>query len=223
MLPDDVLEIFGSERTGLSLAMSDIDLRLMSKEAASDTQKNPLPPSRTERYRLLKKLYTLQGSLQEKKDYMLVALRHARYPLISLQDRATGLDVQIVLSNDTSVSRAAMSQYLQEYPYLHELYTVIKTMFDVRVLSDVYHGGFGSYSIFMMIVASLRLSPPEQANAAGGLLNFLKFWGSFDTCSHGVSIEPPMLLDKEAEPVLSDRVKAKIQVCAFPLQSASLI
>ena len=105
-----------------------------------------------------------------------------------------------------------MRDYMVEYPYLRQLYYVVKTIFDVRGLSDVFRGGFGSYSIFMMIVASLRHSPHPRNDAAGGLINFFKFWSSYDTKTKGISIEPTYLFDKASEPVMGDKIKSKIEV-----------
>lgn len=105
-----------------------------------------------------------------------------------------------------------MKGYMAQYPYLCQLYFVVKTMFDVRGLSDVFRGGFGSYSLFMMIVASIRHNPHPRKDAAGGLINFLKFYRSFRTEKLGISIEPVWLFDKSDQPVITDTVKHKLEV-----------
>jgi non-canonical poly(A) RNA polymerase PAPD5/7 len=212
-LPDHVLEVFGSERTGLALATSDIDFRLLRKEHLGEAALSKLPPSPEQRTEAMRDLHHLHWhGLRTHKAYLLSWLRYARYPLISLQDRRSGLDVQIVLSNDTSLSRGFIKQYLEEYPYLRQLYFVVKTMFDVRGLSDVFRGGFGSYSLFMMIVASIKHSPHPRNDAAGGLINFLKFYRNFNTTKHGLSIEPELTFDKAEEAVVTDTVKTKLEV-----------
>ncbi|KAF2819757.1 hypothetical protein CC86DRAFT_334778 [Ophiobolus disseminans] len=211
ILPHHDLEVFGSERTGLALATSDIDLRLLPKERLEDAGPANLPPKpekRTEGWKSLQQLHW-QG-LARHKAYMLVNFRHARYPLISLQDRNSGLDVQIVLANDTSPSREIMKRYMAQYPYLRDLYLVVKTLFDVRGLSDVFRGGFGSYTLFMMIVASIKHSPHSCKDAAGGLINFLRFYRNFQTEGWGISIEPPILFDKKEHRVLTDTTRAKL-------------
>jgi non-canonical poly(A) RNA polymerase PAPD5/7 len=213
VLPEHVLEVFGSERTGLAGATSDIDFRLVTRQKFDDLATAKLPPTSMRRSRALRDLHQLhwRGFLNNV-DYDLVELRYARYPLISLQDRQSGLDVQVVLSNDTSLSRQLMKGYMEEYPHLRQLYFLVKTIFDVRGLSDVFKGGFGSYSLFMMIVASLRHMPHPRNDAAGGLINFLKFYRNLDTTKLGVSIEPVSLFDKKAKHVLTDKAKAKIEV-----------
>ena len=191
VLPKHVLEVFGSERTGIALATSDIDFRLIRRSKLVNPAEAKLPPTPRQRSQAINELRQLYwNNLKMHQAYLLPALRHARYPLISLQDRQSGLDVQIVLSNDTSISRVIMQDYMEQYPYLRQLYYVVKTMFDVRGLSDVFRGGFGSYSLFMMVVASIRHNPHPRNDAAGALMNFLKFWCDFDTSKHGISLDP---------------------------------
>ncbi|KAF2729000.1 Nucleotidyltransferase, partial [Polyplosphaeria fusca] len=208
VLPDMDLEVFGSERTGLAFALSDLDLRLV----ADDEQTATGLPSRNVRNRLNGHLKTLERELRKQTtSYSLVAHRHARYPLVAMQHRSTGLDVQIVLSNDTAQSRDYMNRSMKEFPYLSQLYSVVKTMFDMRGLSDVFRGGFGSYSIFMMIVASLRHSPSIPSDVGQALLHFLEFWERFDTTSKGISIEPAELYDKASTQVISRTAKIKLE------------
>jgi non-canonical poly(A) RNA polymerase PAPD5/7 len=212
-LPDHVLEVFGSERTGIALATSDIDFRLMRREQMEDPALTKLPPTSLQRNALMKDLYQLHHNyLSKHKAYMITVLRHARYPLITLQDRQSSLDVQIVLANDTSLSREIMQGYMEQYPYLRQLYFVVKTIFDVRGLSDVFRGGFGSYTLFMMVIASIRHNPHPRNDAAGGLINFLKFYRDFPTAKKGISIEPVLLFDKKDVAVMTDTAKAKIEV-----------
>ncbi len=210
-LPNYTLEVFGSERTGIALATSDIDFRLAKR--SNETKGNVLPPSPELRSEALRKLHNLKNrAFIKNPGFLLPTIRYARYPLLSMQDRKSGLDVQIVSNNDTIISRQLISGYMADYPYLQHLYYVVKTLMDVRGLSDVFRGGFGSYTLFMMVVASLRHNPHPRDDAAGGLINFLKFWSKFDTEKHGVSIEPVALFDQEAEPVLTATVRAKMKV-----------
>jgi len=206
------LEVFGSERTGLALATSDIDLRLI-RRGDEEYNKSVLPPSAEDRKAMLTGLGEIRKYLRRQKGKHLKAmLRHARYPLISLQDAKSGIDVQIVLANDTSKSRDLIQRYMVEYPYLRQVYFVIKTVFDQRGLTDVFRGGFGSYSIFMMLVASLKLSPEPPTGAADALINFLQFWGHFDVSKSGVSVDPPAVFDKKLVTVMPEKVAAAITV-----------
>jgi non-canonical poly(A) RNA polymerase PAPD5/7 len=212
-LPTYSVEVFGSERTGVAMPLSDIDFRLLSKSDVLDPAQAKFPPSVQERrvgIKTLQKLYK-QGLCKDKA-YLLPSLRQARYPLVTAQDRQSGLDIQIVLANDTSISRVIMQDYMEEIPYLRELYWVVKTIFDVRGLSDVFRGGFGSYSLFMMVVASIKHAPKSPKDSARALVHFLDFWGKFDTTKQGVSIEPAFFFDKAKHPVLTDTQRAKLEV-----------
>lgn len=213
----------------MAFAGSDIDLRLVPKNVMSDAAQSTLPPDPAERARRRWQLTRLHRSLlqRQKKHYILPVLRWARYPLIALQDRSSGLDVQIVLSNDTSTSREYIQHYIQEYPYLPELYSVIKAALDIRGLTDVFRGGIGSYSLFMMIVASLKHNPHPHKDAAGALQNFLRFWGNFNTTSRGVSIEPTEYFEKLQRPVMHEKAIEHIAVNtstrALPLLSLTVL
>jgi non-canonical poly(A) RNA polymerase PAPD5/7 len=225
-LPNHVLELFGSERTGLALPTSDIDLRLTTKEEMEKRTMSGLPPTSTERFALKRDLGKLYGQMRRLNTiYTSVEIRHARYPLISLQDVVSSLDVQIVLSNDTSRSRWFTKKYMEEYPYLRQLYFVIKTIFDMRGLTDVFTGGIGSYSLLMMIVASIRGMPHGNHDAVSGLINFLRFYCDFDYTRTGIQIEPWWIFDKVQHAVLTDKVTKQLRVStpaiSRPLRSAN--
>lgn len=195
-LPHAPLEVFGSGRTGLALATSDIDLRLAAPDHL-DTLGAPQPPRWAVRDQNVKNLKKLHKAFDTSKDFMLVALRHARYPLISMQHRESGIDIQVVCSNDTTASRDWIKKYLDELPGLRAIYTLVKVMFDIRGLSDVYRGGLGSYSIFMMVVASLKLAEnSESDDLAHKFMSFLDFYINLDTYKHGVAVHPPSFFEK---------------------------
>jgi non-canonical poly(A) RNA polymerase PAPD5/7 len=212
ILPGYALEVFGSQRTGLAFAASDVDLRLVPVHVLTDAALAKMPPSSTERSGRFVDLRALFKALRRRhgKDYLLPVLRWARYPLISLHDRASGL----VLSNDTSVSREYMQRYMREYPYLPRLYSTLKASLDVRGLSDVFRGGIGSYSLFMMIVASLKHKPHPRNDAAGALIHFLDFWVHLKAELHGVSIDPPKLFSKSEQVVMHRKALAHVAVSA---------
>ncbi|KAF2445653.1 hypothetical protein P171DRAFT_386352 [Karstenula rhodostoma CBS 690.94] len=214
-LPNHILEVFGSERTGMALALSDIDLRLVKRDLL-DQQASDKPPTPEARRDFLRNLYDLRYKVFDGANnvdaakYISPTLRHARYPLVSVQDRGSGLDVQVVAANDTAKQREFIQRYMKEYPYLRQTYAVIKTMFDQRGLSDVFRGGFGSYPLFMMIVVSLQNQPNQRRDAAGALINFLYYWAYFKTKEKGVSVAPSKYFDKKENPILTDTTRSKI-------------
>ncbi|OAG11389.1 uncharacterized protein CC84DRAFT_1064587, partial [Paraphaeosphaeria sporulosa] len=212
-LPNHILEVFGSERTGMALALSDIDLRLVKRDDL-DQQASDKPPTPEERRDILRNLYDLRykvfDNAKTAAKYLQPTVRHARYPLVGVQDRGSGLEVQVVASNDTAKQREYIQRYMKEYPYIRQTYAVIKTMFDQRGLSDVFRGGFGSYPLFMMLVVSLQQQPNQRRDAAGALINFLYYWAYFKTKEKGVSVSPPEYFDKKENPILTETLKAKL-------------
>jgi non-canonical poly(A) RNA polymerase PAPD5/7 len=211
VVPKAETEVFGSQCTGLALALSDIDIRLVLPALPELSKKR-----RVERdMRALNKLRKALSKLP--RTYSNVAMFHSQFPLISLNQVPTGVQLQIVLAKrDVSRDGKAVAKYMEEYPYLVDLYTVIKTMLAVRGLSDVFMGSIGAYPLFMMIVASLRHNRPTRQDAAGGLVSFLRFWAEFDT-SKGLSIEPTELFDKRANIVGTEKYKSLLRVCCSSL------
>lgn len=171
-----------------------------------------IPPRYAERKRNIRQLESLKANLARSHGYILPTLRYARYPLVGFQDHDSGLDVQVVASNDTSLSRDIMNDYMKQYPYLRQLYILVKVMFEVRGLTDVFRGGFGSYPLFMMIVASIKHHPHRNNDAAGALINFLHFYGTFNTTEYGISIDPVEIFEKAKDPIMSEPVKNKLEV-----------
>jgi DNA polymerase sigma len=127
----------------------------------------------------------------------LCRLRHARYPLITMMHKQSGIDIQVVCSNDTSASRDIIKRYIDADPTLFSLYAVSKVMFDLRGLSDVFRGGLGSYSLFMMIVVALKLKEVRKDAPLGEkLLAILEFYSVYDPYKDALAIEPPSIHPK---------------------------
>lgn len=210
------LDVFGSERNGLALALSDIDFRIVPGSEEGHDPNSNLPPRRSVRRHTERLLYKLKaGFLRDRAVFTFPDIRFSRYPLLSLHHRATTLDVQLVCCNDTSAAQAAIAKYTQEYPQLPQVYAVVRSMLKARDLGETFYGGFGAYPTVMMIIAAFRHTPSVGTDPADGLLAFLSFWSRFDT-SIGLSIEPPTLFDKVAEPVMPDVTRLEILVSPEP-------
>lgn len=200
-------EVFGSQATGLCLATSDIDIRLY-KPADKDLAAAPKPRTRRELNFLMMRLHKALNFRES--DYMMVRLRQARYPLISMVHKKSGLDIQIVAGNDTSHSQQLIKQYLAEYPYLYANYALFKSMLDIRGLTDVYRGGLGSYSLIMMFMARLKSKGLKgqaevsrikngQPLAGKRLMAFLEFYANLDTYKNALSLDSPYSVDKHTD------------------------
>lgn len=199
---------FGSQTTGLAMPMSDIDIRLFPKNFALQLRRNPEynTPGAKE---FLKSMKDILDAVRDHPDFTLVVMHYGRFPLIGATHLQTGLSVQLVASPDTSASRDKIREYLAEWPTLKPLYLVIKTIFDMRKLSDVWLGGLGSYSIFIMVAASLKHNNKPSDPVSKQLLDFLKFYGELDTYAHGVAVEPPTLFKKKSVPSTKAMEEAK--------------
>ncbi|KAK4991421.1 hypothetical protein LTR50_001813 [Elasticomyces elasticus] len=209
------IEIFGSQSTGLATATSDIDFgcsKVSTVDASDDLVEEPAPEvgpeSRfPELAGVLKKLYL---AMQASPVFSSTELRKAKKALVASQHRETGLDVQIVKEPDAGRSQEHVRLYLSEHPSLHALFVLVKTALEVRGLTNVWKGGLGSYSIFMMIVASLKrtaanrktpiLRPKSGARSshatAQEFLDFLDFYADHDYHHFGITVDPPTLFAK---------------------------
>jgi len=202
VLPDYMTETFGSQRTGLALATSDIDIRLYGVQ--DEDSKLNMAPQYKDRRKLSKQIDVLFQHFFEHPDYILVRRRHSRYPLISIQHRASGYDIQIVCSNDTSVSRSLTKGYLESDPDIYPIFALSKVLLDIRGLSDVFRGGIGSYSLFMMIVAALKRKRhfgKSEAGVAIKFVAFLHFYADYampniDPYNEGLAVDPPLSFRK---------------------------
>lgn len=157
---DFEVEPFGSSRNGLGLSNSDIDLRLYQDEGAKDVptwSPKPAPPRWKVRKSNIKALFKLQRVFQNHRDYILGNIRHARYPLLHMQHKLSGIDIQVVLANDTSEQRAWVRSVILRHPGIADIFAVYKTLLDLRGLTDVFRGGIGTYGIFVLILAGLRM------------------------------------------------------------------
>ncbi|KAF2274885.1 uncharacterized protein EI97DRAFT_421556 [Westerdykella ornata] len=201
------LELFGSERSGLALPLSDIDFRVLQPDIEGFDLNDNIPSKRRISKRTKRLLDTLKFRfLKDETHFKTPAIHIFSHPLISVSHTATTLDVQLVCCNDTSAQQDAIAKYIRQYPQLPAVYTVVRAMMKARGLAEPAHGGFGAYTTLMMVVAAFRHTQLITSDPGHSLMKFLNFWASFDTLN-GLSISPPELFDKEAEPVLSETAK----------------
>lgn len=182
---------FGSERTGLFSATSDLDFRVQPKKG------DPTQPRRNHYELTWNNMKFLSSMMLRHRNWILVVLRNARFPIINAQHRQTGIDVQIVSSPSTKPQHDATEQYLKIIPNLRPLFFLVKNMFGMRGLVDVFNGGTGSYGLLMMLVASLTRRGAQQVDAEPGtqLLQFLDFYCEHDYTRNGIAVAPPNTMD----------------------------
>ena len=185
--------LFGSGATGLSTIESDIDIRISGDKPTAKFQGLQ---------GLAHRLGRLCTAFGRSPDYTAATFRWSAFPIINVQHRATGLDIQIVVAPPTVEQQVVTAHYLASIPNLRELFLLLRTTFSARHFLDVYNGGLGSYPLFIMLVGSLlraqqSSTPPRSPSEQ--LLHFLSFYGDFPYSTRGLSLAAPSA-DKPTRP-----------------------
>lgn len=191
------IELFGSEKNGIALPTSDIDIRIY------DAEDPAMPHSR-----LLPRLRRICAAMYDSHKFMLATVRNSGHPILNCQHRESGIDIQIVAADDPTRQQAVVAKYIQEVPQLREVYFVVRTVLSMRGLVDVFTGGMGSYGTFVMVLAVLNRHmkhlkaiprPHPNISSASQLIAFLEFYRKLDTRKHGVAVHPRLLFKKHEE------------------------
>ncbi|XP_040838669.1 terminal nucleotidyltransferase 4B isoform X1 [Ochotona curzoniae] len=178
--PSADVQIFGSFKTGLYLPTSDIDLVVFGKW-------ENLP------------LWTLEEALRKHKvadEDSVKVLDKATVPIIKLTDSFTEVKVDISFNVQNGVRAADLiKDFTKKYPVLPYLVLVLKQFLLQRDLNEVFTGGIGSYSLFLMAVSFLQLHPREDAcipntNYGVLLIEFFELYGRhFNYLKTGIRIK----------------------------------
>lgn len=196
-LPFCNIEVFGSERTGLALATSDIDMRLIPYKAGFKVfgNRSMFRPHVLRKH--VRKLYWLHTAFQKSKDFTDCEVIHARFSLLSMRHESTGLEIQIVLCDDTSYSDGVIQSIIERHQNFKQVFGLLKTAFNVHGLDDALSGGIRSYCLLVMLIASFetRLNDGNKSSAES-LLEFLEYWSNFDSYSKGVCAYPYQVFSK---------------------------
>lgn len=178
--PSADVQIFGSFKTGLYLPTSDIDLVVFGKW-------ENLP------------LWTLEEALRKHKvadENSVKVLDKATVPIIKLTDSYTEVKVDISFNVQNGVKAAQLIRdFIKKYPVLPYLVLVLKQFLLQRDLNEVFTGGIGSYSLFLMAVSFLQLHPREDAcspdaNYGVLLIEFFELYGRhFNYLKTGIRIK----------------------------------
>lgn len=224
-LPNNPVEVVGSHRTGLATPTSDIDLRFFmpeyeKKESTDRGSKVPKPKAREA---MKKKLKLLCNAFRKSPRFMDATLVYARVPIVKVLHRQTGLTVNIQSLRPSLAARTCVAAYLSEYPTLRPIYMILRFALEIRHLTTVFEGGFGSYTIFMMIVNALKHasnlhSPGHDAtryDLATHLFWVLDFYAAADLRENGYSPDPPRVFPKV------DVNRKKLKARPDPLQTGS--
>ncbi|XP_029282945.1 LOW QUALITY PROTEIN: terminal nucleotidyltransferase 4B [Cottoperca gobio] len=178
--PSAEVQVFGSFSTGLYLPTSDIDLVVFGKWET-------LP------------LWTLEEALRKRKvadENSIKVLDKATVPIIKLTDSFTEVKVDISFNVKSGVKAAwLIKEFKEKYPVLPYLVLVLKQFLLQRDLNEVFTGGIGSYSLFLMAVSFLQLHYREDVcspniNIGVLLIEFFELYGRhFNYLKTGIRIK----------------------------------
>ncbi|XP_071753481.1 terminal nucleotidyltransferase 4B [Centroberyx gerrardi] len=178
--PSAEVQVFGSFSTGLYLPTSDIDLVVFGKWET-------LP------------LWTLEEALRKRNvadENSIKVLDKATVPIIKLTDSFTEVKVDISFNVKSGVKAARLiKEFKEKYPVLPYLVLVLKQFLLQRDLNEVFTGGIGSYSLFLMAVSFLQLHYREDVcspntNIGVLLIEFFELYGRhFNYLKTGIRIK----------------------------------
>uniref|UniRef100_A0A8D2MN96 Terminal nucleotidyltransferase 4B n=1 Tax=Zonotrichia albicollis TaxID=44394 RepID=A0A8D2MN96_ZONAL len=144
-------------------------------------------------------LWTLEEALRKHNvadENSVKVLDKATVPIIKLTDSFTEVKVDISFNVQNGVKAAQLiKDFIKKYPVLPFLVLVLKQFLLQRDLNEVFTGGIGSYSLFLMAVSFLQLHPREDAcmpNANYGvlLIEFFELYGRhFNYLKTGIRIK----------------------------------
>jgi non-canonical poly(A) RNA polymerase PAPD5/7 len=212
--PSAVVQVFGSEATGVLTRSSDLDIAVTviptaQSSSSSSSPSQPLPscsdgsdeekdeeevaPEDTD-----KMMLKISACLQRAKVCSYVEVINARVPIIKLDHAASGLGVDICVNNVTGVTAAQfVARQCRQHPALRPLGMVLKIFLAQRGLNETFTGGIGSFVLLSMILSFLQhrekaqeeLGLPPTRNLGVLLVDFLDLYGSkFNYVETGISL-----------------------------------
>uniref|UniRef100_UPI00398E8CBB terminal nucleotidyltransferase 4B n=1 Tax=Pristiophorus japonicus TaxID=55135 RepID=UPI00398E8CBB len=212
--PSADVQIFGSFSTGLYLPTSDIDLVVFGKWET-------LP------------LWTLEEALRKHSvadESSVKVLDKATVPIIKLTDSYTEVKVDISFNVQNGVKAAQLiREFIKKFPVLPYLVLVLKQFLLQRDLNEVFTGGIGSYSLFLMAVSFLQLHPREDAcncdaNLGVLLIEFFELYGRhFNYLKTGIRINDggSYVAKDEVQKIMADGYRPSMLYIEDPLQQGN--
>ncbi|PGG97821.1 hypothetical protein GX51_07133 [Blastomyces parvus] len=196
----DLPILIGSQRTGMALPHSSLDLFVPIKDLDRAEDGRGPSASRPKMVQArLKRLREMESILKNSQTLSNLTLRRDRDPTLSAVHNATGLQVQFQCGPSPPASLDFILNYRAEFPTLRALFIVLRMLLETRGLFGATPGGMHPYLLTMMIVAALKLREGkyQRDNVGGQLLHVLEVYIGTDFTKYGVSVEPPGLFDKE--------------------------
>lgn len=214
LYPRNPLQVIGSYSTGLADRLSDFDFNLSFPAfEKAPLDRGPSPTRIKARKAAGRALVRMQQEFLTTRHFKDVELIHARVPIVKAEHVATKQRIEIQALSTFQNTKEYIEAYLAEFPTLRTIYIVIRSALHIRDLTTVYKGGLGSYSIFMMIVNSLKHASSKYArdDLVNHFLYFLEFYGNADLYKYGFSPDPPRTICKRGHKVSAEEKTARLQ------------
>lgn len=145
-LPNVMVEVFGSFKTGLYFPSSDIDIVIFH-----DLSSTPFECIRQS---------LIEAGVCDKS--RITILSNATVPIIKLTDKQTNIKIDIAFNvENASKSVLFIQASLSEWPVMKSLLTVLKQLLKDQHLNEVYSGGVSSYSLTLLILFFLKQAQPK--------------------------------------------------------------
>ena len=213
--PHNPLNLVGSYSTGLADRLSDLDFCISFPEFEKEPlERGPSTTRKKARKAADRALLHMRNVLRSRSQpFRGVELIHARIPIVKAEHHPTKIRIEIKTLSSNQNAKKYIACYLAEYPTLRTLYIVLRSALHIRDLTNVYKGGLGSYSIFMMIVNALKLASGKYArnDLASHFLYILEFYGNADLYNYGFSPDPPRVIPKKGKTMSAKQKAARLR------------
>ncbi|KAI9201898.1 uncharacterized protein BJ171DRAFT_516854 [Polychytrium aggregatum] len=140
---------FGSFPTNMYLPNADIDITIL------------IPNRSNTRNKQANALVRVKRHLQNRQVGEVTAILHARVPILKVQDRETGLILDISCHQDESAAQSVhmVQEAAASYPQLRPIVMFLKLYLGVRDLTSVPTGGLGGFALVCWVLTFLQMHP----------------------------------------------------------------
>ena len=157
------IEVFGSAAVDLSLFDSDLDIRVHG-----DCGRSPVE--------------TLGSALMSEPWAGAVRLvKEARVPIVTITEATSNVQADVSFSclGDGGSATALLAMLMMRYPSFRAVSLVVKLFLAVRGMNKNFHGGLGSFKVYMMVAAMLEQYAGHSIGSDSGamLLRFFELYG----------------------------------------------
>lgn len=190
-------QLFGSRRTGLAVAHSNVDFILPFRDPERSLQRARMPSATRPQIRGAHRefLSGVHALLRRSQAFGGHAELCNKRDVLETRHEPTGL----VLRLSCAESIPTLTEYLQdclvEYPTLRPLYVAMRTLLEARGLYGSAPGRVRSEALAMLVVAFLRMNHgrfPGPNRLGDQFLALLRLYGTeIDIQSVGVAVDPP--------------------------------